>query len=178
MRDYNTSMFRVLMFLAFAPLLFAQADEIRAMLINSEAAWNRGDLAAFASDYEDAPTTTFIGREVTHGGVAAILARYQRGYPTAEARGTLTFSEIEVRPLGEGYALANGKFTLSSAVLLVAGRHTWAEGARSSGPEGLLPRCTSVSAAERNGVNFPLSIHSVSPGKNVSGQMETDVGGD
>jgi uncharacterized protein (TIGR02246 family) len=105
-------MFRVLTVLVFAPLLSAQGDEIRAMLKNSEAAWNRGDLAAFASDYEDAPTTTFIGREVTRGGVAAILARYQRGYPTAEARGTLTFSEIEVRPLGEGYALANGKFSL------------------------------------------------------------------
>jgi len=82
------------------------------MLKNAEAAWNRGDLAAFVSDYEDAPTTTFVGREVTRGGVDAILARYHRGYPTAEARGVLTFSEIEVRPLGEGYALALGRFSL------------------------------------------------------------------
>ena len=82
------------------------------MLKNSEAAWNRGDMAAFASDYEDAPTTTFVGREVTRGGVDAILARYRRSYPTAETRGTLTFSEIEVRPLGEGYALALGRFAL------------------------------------------------------------------
>ena len=91
--------------LALAPALFGQADEIRAMLNNSEAAWNRGDVATFASDYEDAPTTTFVGREITRGGVNAILERYRRSYPTAEARGTLTFSEIEVRPLGEGYAL-------------------------------------------------------------------------
>jgi uncharacterized protein (TIGR02246 family) len=97
---------------ALAPALFGQADEIRAMLKNSEAAWNRGDIAAFASDYEDAPSTTFAGREVTRGGVDAILARYQRSYPTAESRGTLTFSEIEVRPLGEGYALALGRFAL------------------------------------------------------------------
>ena len=82
------------------------------MLKNSEAAWNRGDIAAFASDYEDAPTTTFVGREVTRGGVDAILARYRRSYPTAETRGTLTFSEIEVRPLGAGYALALGRFAL------------------------------------------------------------------
>src|SRR5215831_13260502 len=102
----------VIVLLAFAPLLAAQSDEIRAMLKNSEAAWNRGDMAAFASDYEDAPTTTFVGREVTRGGVDAILARYQRGYPTPEARGVLTFSEIEVRPLGEGYALALGRFAL------------------------------------------------------------------
>jgi len=105
-------MLRALLLLLLAPALFAQGDEIRAMLKVSEAAWNRGDLAAFASDYEDAPTTTFVGREVTRGGVDAILARYQRSYPTAEARGTLTFSEIEVRPLGDGYALAIGRFAL------------------------------------------------------------------
>ena len=105
-------MLRAILLLSIAPALFAQGDEIRAMLKVSEAAWNRGDLAAFASDYEDAPTTTFVGREVTRGGVDAILARYQRSYPTAEARGTLTFSEIEVRPLGEGYALAIGRFAL------------------------------------------------------------------
>src|SRR5690349_7859827 len=88
-----------ILLVAFCRILFGQTDEVRAMLKHSEAAWNRGDLAAFASDYEDAPSTTFVGREVTRGGVNAILARYQRSYPTAEARGTLTFSEIEVRPL-------------------------------------------------------------------------------
>jgi uncharacterized protein (TIGR02246 family) len=106
----------VFLLLTLASSLFAQADEIRAMLKNSEAAWNRGDLAAFASDYEDAPTTTFVGREITRGGVDAILARYQRNYPTAEARGILTFSEIEVRPLGEDYALALGRFALKRTV--------------------------------------------------------------
>jgi len=106
----------LLLLLAATPLLFAQGDEVRSMLKNSEAAWNRGDLAAFASDYEDAPTTTFVGREITRGGVDAILARYQRSYPTADARGVLTFSEIEVRPLGEGYALALGRFALKRPV--------------------------------------------------------------
>src|SRR6266566_5006753 len=105
-------MLRTLILLAAAPLLLAQSDEIGKILKNSEAAWNRGDMAAFVSDYEDAPTTTFIGREVTRGGVDAILARYQRGYPTAEKRGVLTYSEIEVRPLGDGYALAIGRFAL------------------------------------------------------------------
>ena len=105
-------MCRTLLALAFACTLFAQADEIRTMLKNSEAAWNRGDLQAFASDYEDAPTTTYVGREVTRGGVDAILARYRKAYPTDDARGVLTFSEIEVRPLGQDYALACGKYSL------------------------------------------------------------------
>ncbi len=96
----------------FAPLVMAQTDEIRTMLKNSEATWNRGDLAAFATDYEDSPSTTFVGKEVTRGGVQAILGRYQRSYGTREKMGTLTFSEIEVRELGKGFALAIGKFSL------------------------------------------------------------------
>jgi uncharacterized protein (TIGR02246 family) len=103
---------RYLLLVLCAPLVFAQGDEIRAMMARSEAAWNRGDLAAFAADYDDSAETTFIGRDITHGGVQAILARYRRGYPTPEAMGTLTYSEISVRPLGKGYALANGRYAL------------------------------------------------------------------
>src|SRR6186713_658092 len=92
--------------IAGSPLMRAQSGEIRAMLQNSAAAWNRGDLAAFSSDYEDSPETTFIGKDVVHGGTAAILDRYRRRYPTREAMGTLSFSEIEVRPLAPGLVLA------------------------------------------------------------------------
>ena len=105
-------MVRTLLLLVSTPLLFAQSQEVRKLLAESESAWNRGDLATFASYYEDSPETTFIGREVTRGGVQAILDRYRRSYSTPEARGTLTFSEIEVRPLAPGVALATGKYSL------------------------------------------------------------------
>jgi len=105
-------MMRSIVLLCCAPLLFAQTREIEKVLTDSEAAWNRGDLTSFASYYQDSPETTFIGREVVRGGVQAILARYRRAYPTREAMGTLTFSEIEVRPLADGVALTTGKFTL------------------------------------------------------------------
>jgi uncharacterized protein (TIGR02246 family) len=98
--------------LLFAAMVvaFAQGDEVRKLLKDSEDAWNRGDLMTFASFYDE--NATFIGRDVTHGGPDAIVARYRRGYPTREAMGTLTFSEIEVRSLSEGYALAHGKYLL------------------------------------------------------------------
>ena len=99
--------------LLWAPSLMAQTQAIEQALKDSQAAWNRGDLAAFASYYEDSPDTTFIGREVVRGGVAAILERYRRAYPTREAMGTLTFSEIAVRPLADGVALATGKYALT-----------------------------------------------------------------
>ena len=82
------------------------------MMKDSETAWNRGDLVAFANFYEDSPETTFIGKEVVRGGTQAILERYRRAYPTHEAMGTLTFSEIEVRTLAAGVALVTGKFAL------------------------------------------------------------------
>ncbi|HTX33493.1 MAG TPA: SgcJ/EcaC family oxidoreductase [Bryobacteraceae bacterium] len=104
-------MVRWLLLLCCFPLL-AQDTEIRAILKNTEVAWNRGDLAAVAAYYADSPQTTFIGREVTRGGTQAILERYRRAYPTAAARGVLTFSEIEVRPLADGVALAIGKYSL------------------------------------------------------------------
>lgn len=94
------------------PVLLAQTGEIQKLMKDSEDAWNRGDLPAFASYYEDSPDTTFMGREVTRGGVQAILQRYQKSYPTPESRGTLTFSEIVVRPLAEGLVLVTGKFAL------------------------------------------------------------------
>lgn len=105
-------MFRCLILLACAPLLLAQTGAIEKLMQDSEAAWNRGDLEAFASYYEDSPDTTFIGREVVRGGAKAILQRYRRAYPTPESRGTLTFSEIVVRPLADGLALVTGQFHL------------------------------------------------------------------
>lgn len=99
--------------LALAAPSAAQVPEIEKLLQDSQAAWNRGDLVAFASYYEDSPETTFIGREVTRGGVAAILERYRRAYPNRDAMGTLTFSEIAVRPLADGVALATGKYSLA-----------------------------------------------------------------
>jgi hypothetical protein len=45
-------------------------------------------------------------------GTQAILERYRKSYPNREAMGTLTFSEIEVRPLTTGLALVTGKFEL------------------------------------------------------------------
>ena len=109
-------MLRWLLLFCWTSLLFGQADEIRALLKNSEAAWNRGDLAAFASDYEDSPDTTFIGREVTRGGTQAILERYRRTYPNRDAMGVLVLDEIEIRTLAADVALATGRFELKRTV--------------------------------------------------------------
>jgi uncharacterized protein (TIGR02246 family) len=108
-------------------MVLAQGDDVRAVLTHSEEAWNRGDLVAFASYYEDSPETTFIGREVVRGGVQAILARYRKAYPTPEAMGTLSFSNVVVRMLAPELALVTGEFHLERTAAgggNAAGRYT------------------------------------------------------
>ena len=102
--------------LCCAPLLLnAQADAIRKMMDDSVAAWNRGDPHAFSQFYEDSPQTTFMGEAVVRGGQKAIEDRYRKAYPTREAMGKLSMSELEVRPLGTGFALVTGRFELQVA---------------------------------------------------------------
>jgi len=109
-------MLRWFTFLLYVPLLLAQGDDVRAVMTHSEEAWNRGDLAAFASYYDDSPETTFMGREVVRGGVQAVLSRYRKAYPTRENMGTLSFSNIDVRMLAPDIALVTGEFYLERTV--------------------------------------------------------------
>jgi len=84
---------------------------IRAALAMQEAAWNKGDMDTFVTSYKNSPDILFIGSKINKG-YAAMVARYRASYPTREAMGTLTFSEVEVQPLGPGFATATGKFHL------------------------------------------------------------------
>ena len=95
-----------------APLLAATADDgIRRVMDDQVSAWNRGDVRAFMDGYEDSPSTTFVGLNITKGH-AEVLANYQKRYPSKDAMGTLRFTDIEVRPLGEDYAVVIGRYHL------------------------------------------------------------------
>lgn len=80
---------------------------LRAVMEKSAADWNRGDLDAFATSYLNSPDIVFVGKQVSHG-YAQMLARYRKNYPTAEARGTLTYSNLEVHPLDARFATVIG----------------------------------------------------------------------
>ena len=95
-----------------AGLAAAQTPNLEGMMKTSAAAWNRGDLESFVLDYDDSPETTFIGRTITRGSRKAILDRYRRGYPSREAMGTLTFSEMTTRMVAPDIAIMTGRFEL------------------------------------------------------------------
>jgi peptidoglycan/xylan/chitin deacetylase (PgdA/CDA1 family) len=68
---------------------------ITELLVHSAAAWNRGDLEAFCSDYaEDA---LFVSPSGTTRGRSAVLSRYRAKYHDRAAMGTLSFELLEVR---------------------------------------------------------------------------------
>ncbi len=103
-----------LLFLALSTLsIAAETPEaaIRAVLSAQVAAWNRGDVRAFMDGYERSAQTTFVGATVTKGH-AQVLANYLKRYPTAAAMGTLTFSALEIRPLGDSYSSVLGHWHL------------------------------------------------------------------
>lgn len=92
----------------------APVDEksaVLAVLVTQQAAWNRGDLPAFLAGYDRSDEITFVGKEVARG-FGGLEARYQRAYGSREQMGTLTFSELEYRPLGRDAALVLGRFAL------------------------------------------------------------------
>jgi uncharacterized protein (TIGR02246 family) len=94
--------------------------DIRAVLTAQVAAWNRGDLAGFMQTYS--PDAVFVGREIARGN-QSVLEHYRRTYPTREKMGTLTFSGIEVRMLGDSYASVIGRFQLSRSAADGGGAH-------------------------------------------------------
>jgi ketosteroid isomerase-like protein len=82
-------------------------------------AWNRADIPAFMTAYENSPDTTFIGLTLRKG-FQPILKRYQQNYTTREQMGTLTFNDLDVRLLpgrcGKAeIALVTGRFHLERA---------------------------------------------------------------
>ena len=86
--------------------------DVETVLLDQVDAWNRGDIEAFMHGYKNSPDTTFIGKTVEHG-YQMILDRYRKAYASHEAMGTLEFSDLDVRMLGDEHAVVTGKFHLA-----------------------------------------------------------------
>jgi uncharacterized protein (TIGR02246 family) len=94
-----------------SPAQASPESAIRAVLEAQVDAWNRGDVKAFMTTYEDDPQTTFVGDTVEHG-YNQILERYLRNYGSRAAMGRLTFTNLQIRVLDAKYSVATGNFHL------------------------------------------------------------------
>ena len=109
-------MTRLISLLIALPLIAASSEQdIRRVLDDQVAAWNRGDIPGFMEGYDKSESTTFVGSTITKG-YAEVLANYRKRYPTPEKMGTLRFSDLEIRPLGADYASVIGRFHLDRSV--------------------------------------------------------------
>jgi uncharacterized protein (TIGR02246 family) len=70
--------------------------QICSMMQRSAAAWNRGDLDAFANDYMDGVGTTYIGSRGIVRGRAAIREVYAPRFAPGGVRDSLSFERVEV----------------------------------------------------------------------------------
>ncbi len=83
------------------------------MLTEQAAAWNRGDLEAFMDGYWRSPDLIFTSGGNVQRGWQTTFDRYLTRYGTSpETMGRLTFSELEIHPLGDGAAWALGRWGL------------------------------------------------------------------
>lgn len=89
----------------------AEKNAIVAMLNKQADDWNRGDLDAFALGYKNSPDILFMGRTIRRG-YDQMLDGYRKSFPTKDAMGTLTFSNLEVQPLDDHFATVTGRFHL------------------------------------------------------------------
>lgn len=87
-------------------------SELTRILETQAQAWNDGDLERFMGAYWKSEHLTFSGGGHTTRGWQATLDRYRRNYGDQETMGELTFSELEVTPLGSDAALMLGRFQL------------------------------------------------------------------
>ena len=87
--------------------------EINAMLTESAAAWNRGDLAGFMNDYARDSLTSYVSGGRVQYGWQPLYDRYQAAYfAPGKSRDSLAFSDVRVRPLTTELALCTARFAL------------------------------------------------------------------
>lgn len=112
------ALFSFLLF-AFALTSFAQtatqkeksANDIKAVMNEQAAAWNRGDLEAFMAGYWKSEKLVFVSTRVTRGWQPT-LDNYKKSYPDKAAMGTLSFTDLEVTVLSKDAAVVLGSWAL------------------------------------------------------------------
>lgn len=124
----------ILSLCAFGFLFGLKAEEpedvvaVKNILADQVSAWNRGDLEGFMKGYLPSEELVFIGSKGLTYGWKQTLANYQSSYPDRETMGTLTFTLLELKPLGSEFMLVLGKWHLARETKTDAAGHfslTW-----------------------------------------------------
>jgi beta-aspartyl-peptidase (threonine type) len=98
---------------------------IQQVLNDQVAAWNKGDLGSFMAGYWKSDELTFFsGKDVTKGWNAT-LERYKKRYQAdGKEMGKLTFSELQIDPLGPEGAVVRGRWKVVTSKETLEGLFT------------------------------------------------------
>jgi ketosteroid isomerase-like protein len=89
------------------------STDIRNVMNDQAAAWNRGDIEGFMKGYWRSDELVFVsGTNVTRGWQPT-LDRYKKSYDTREKMGTLRFSDLEITVLSKDAAVVLGSWELT-----------------------------------------------------------------
>src|SRR3954470_14742598 len=103
-------------FFLSVPLSRAASDataDIRAVMSEQVAAWNRGDIDGFMDGYIRSDKLEFVsGTKITRGW-QTVRDRYRRKYSSREAMGTLKFSDLKITMLKPHIAMVVGRWELT-----------------------------------------------------------------
>jgi ketosteroid isomerase-like protein len=100
------------------------AAAVRAVLDAQREAWNRGEIEGYMAGYWRSEETVFVsGDNVTHGW-QTVFDHYRKSYDSREKMGTLTFSDLEIKPITNDTAIAVGRWHLQRAKDEPHGRFT------------------------------------------------------
>ena len=97
--------------------------DIRKVLDEQVAAWNRGSVEDFMQGYWRSEKTTFSGRNLTRGW-QTVLDNYKKNYNTREKMGTLSFGELEINVLSKDAAYVFGAWKIQDGNTNPGGRFT------------------------------------------------------
>jgi ketosteroid isomerase-like protein len=100
------------------------AAAVRAVIESQAAAWNRGDIEGYMEGYAKEDSTEFVSGDTVTRGWRTVLERYKAHYDSRAKMGTLTFSELEIKPLSEYYIMATGRWQLARDADTPHGRFT------------------------------------------------------
>lgn len=98
--------------------------EIRELLRDQVAAWNRGDVEGYMRGYWESDSTVFTSGGSLTRGYRQVLLRYKEHYSSREKMGTLEFQDLVLQPLSPTVELVMGVWKLKRASTNPWGRFT------------------------------------------------------
>ncbi len=111
-------LFAILLILGATSVMFAQSkdekikSEVRKVMDEQVAAWNKGDIDGFMKGYWNSPQMTFVSGDNVTKGWQPTLERYKKSYNSRAKMGVLSFTDLEITVTSKDSAVVLGRFTL------------------------------------------------------------------